>query len=93
MSSKGVGKRLSESQRLDIIRKLQKANAPSKQAIAREYHVSEGAIRNIWNNRDHIKERKLSIKTSQPLIQFIAAKLKIILKLNNNFLLKCFWFY
>ena len=36
---------------------------------------------------------KLSIKTSQPLIQFIAANLKIILKLNNSFLLKCFLFY
>ena len=57
MSSKGVGKRLSESQQLDIIRKLQKKNAPSNQAIAQDYHVSEGAIRKIWNNRDHIKER------------------------------------
>ncbi len=32
-------------------------NAPSKRALAREYNVSEGAIRKVWDNQEAILER------------------------------------
>ncbi len=32
-------------------------NAPSKRALARNYNVSEGAIRKVWDNREAILER------------------------------------
>lgn len=57
MSKKPNGKRLNESQRCEIISKLSKTTAFSKRAIAREYEVSEGAIRKIWLNREAIQER------------------------------------
>ena len=44
-------KRLSDSQRLEIIAKLQKPNPPSKGAIACAYCVSESAIRKLWATR------------------------------------------
>ena len=50
MSSRGRGKRLNDNQRIEIIHKLQKPNAPSQRSIAREYHVSESAIRKILEN-------------------------------------------
>jgi hypothetical protein len=53
-SKKGCGKRLSDSKRVDIVRKLQRPHAPSKRAIARDYDISEGAIRKLWNQRDAI---------------------------------------
>jgi hypothetical protein len=57
MSKKPNGKRLNESQRCEIIAKLSKTNAPSKRAIAREYDVTEGAIRKVWDKREQILER------------------------------------
>ena len=45
-------KRLSDSQQLEIIAKLQKPNPPSKQAIAHAYCVSESAIRKLWGHKD-----------------------------------------
>jgi len=57
MSKKSNGKRLNESQRCEIIAKLSKTNAASKRAIAREYDVSEGAIRKVWDKREQILER------------------------------------
>jgi hypothetical protein len=57
MPTRGQGKRLSESQRLEIIRKLQKTNGPSKRSLAREYQVSESAIRKVWGNRETIENR------------------------------------
>jgi hypothetical protein len=57
MSKKPNGKRLNESQRCEIIAKLSKTNAASKRAIAREYDVSEGAIRKVWDKREQILER------------------------------------
>ena len=44
-------KRLSDSQQLEIIAKLQKPNPPSKQAIAHAYCVSESAIKNFFATR------------------------------------------
>jgi hypothetical protein len=32
-------------------------DAPSKRAIAREYDVSEGAIRKVWDKQEQILER------------------------------------
>ena len=57
MSKKPNGKRLNESQRCEIIAKLSKTDAHSKRAIAREYDVSEGAIRKVWDKREQILER------------------------------------
>jgi hypothetical protein len=57
MSKKPNGKRLNESQRCEIIAKLSKTDAASKRAIAREYDVSEGAIRKVWDKREQILER------------------------------------
>jgi hypothetical protein len=57
MSKKLNGKRLNESQRCKIIAKLSKTDAPSKRAIAREYDVSEGAIRKVWDKQEQILER------------------------------------
>jgi hypothetical protein len=36
---------------------LSKTDAPSKRAIAREYDVSEGAIKKVWDKRELILER------------------------------------
>jgi hypothetical protein len=57
MSKKPNKKRLNESQRCEIIVKLSKTDAPSKKAIAREYDVSEGAIRKVWDKREQILKR------------------------------------
>jgi hypothetical protein len=57
MSKKSNRKCLNESQRCDIIAKLSKTDALGKRAIAREYDVSEGAIRKVWDKREQILER------------------------------------
>ena len=38
----------------EIIAKLSKMSAPSKRSLAREYGVSEGAVRKVWENREAI---------------------------------------
>ena len=43
MSSKG--KRLSESERLEVIAKLSVPSAPSKRSLAREYGVEGASVR------------------------------------------------
>jgi hypothetical protein len=57
MSKKLNEKRLNESQRCEIIVKLSKTDALSKRAIAREYNVSEGAIRKVWDKQEQILEQ------------------------------------
>ncbi len=57
MSKKPNGKHLNEHQCYEIISKLSKTNALNKRALAREYSVSEGAIRNVWDNREAILEQ------------------------------------
>jgi len=57
MSKKLTDKRLNESQHCEIISKLSKTNPPSKRALAREYDVSKGAIRKVWEKRDSILEQ------------------------------------
>jgi hypothetical protein len=57
MSKKPNGKCLNESQRCEIVAKLSKTDAPNKRAITREYDVSEGAIRKVWDKREQILER------------------------------------
>ena len=61
MSNKGKGKRLSEFERVEIIRKLSRPNPPAKRAIAREHGVSDNSIRNVWKNKDVIVERTSSM--------------------------------
>jgi hypothetical protein len=36
---------------------LSKTDAPNKRAIAREYDVSEGAIRKVWDKQKQILEQ------------------------------------
>ena len=55
MSSKD--KRLSEFQRLEVIAKLSVPSAPSKKSLAREYGISESAIRKIMKNQEGIQKR------------------------------------
>jgi hypothetical protein len=57
MLKKLNGKRFNEHQHCKIISKLSKTNVPSKKALAREYSVSEGAIRKVWDNWEVILER------------------------------------
>ncbi|CAM6029668.1 unnamed protein product [Sphagnum balticum] len=56
MLKKPNGKHLNEHQHCKIISKLSKTNAPSKKALAREYSVSEGTIRKVWDNWEAILE-------------------------------------
>jgi hypothetical protein len=37
--------------------KLSKTDVPNKRVIAREYDVSEGAIRKVWDKREQILDR------------------------------------
>ncbi|KAF5185902.1 Tigger transposable element-derived protein [Thalictrum thalictroides] len=57
MSVNQNGKRLNESERCEIISKLSSNNPPSKRSVARQYGVSEGAIRKVWINRESITTR------------------------------------
>jgi hypothetical protein len=56
MLKKPNRKCLNEHQRCEIISKLSKTNVSSKKALAREYSVSEGAIRKVWDNWEAILE-------------------------------------
>jgi len=49
--------RLNESQRFEVISKLSQPNPPSKRSIARQYDVSETAIRKVWSKREEIRKR------------------------------------
>ena len=53
----GKVKRLNESQRLEVISRLSKPNPSSKKSIARQYEVSEFAIRKVWSKREVIRKR------------------------------------
>ena len=53
----GKVKRLNESERLEVIFKLNQPNPPSKQSIARQHGVSEATIRKVWSKREHIRKR------------------------------------
>ncbi|CAM6028739.1 unnamed protein product [Sphagnum balticum] len=61
MSKKLNGKRLNESQQCEIIVKLSKTDAPIKRVIAREYDVSERAIKKVWDKWGQILERSALI--------------------------------
>ena len=50
-------KRLNESERLEVISKLNQPNPPCKQSIARQYGVSEATIRKVWLKREVIPKR------------------------------------
>ena len=67
-------KRLSDSQWLKIIAKLQKPNPPSKRAIARAYCVSESAIRKLWGHKDSIFKRSELVPQSIRVSTFRASQ-------------------
>ena len=73
MSKKPNGKRLNESQRCEIISKLSKTNPPGKRALAREYDVSEGAIRKVWEIRESILERSVLLSEKAKGTRFRAS--------------------
>ena len=50
----GKFKRLNQSQRLEGFSRLSKQNPSSKKSIARQYEVSEVAIRKVWSKREVI---------------------------------------
>jgi hypothetical protein len=56
MLKKPNGKHLNEHQRCEIISKLSKTNVLNKRVLAREYNVSESAIRKVWDNHEAILE-------------------------------------
>ena len=53
----GKVKRLNESERLEVISKLNQPNPPSKRSIARQYEVSEATIRKAGLKREDIRKR------------------------------------
>ena len=53
----GKVKPLNESKSLEVISRLSKPNPSSKRNIARQYEVSEAAIRKVWSNREGIRKR------------------------------------
>ena len=53
----GTVKRLNESERLELISDLNQPNPPSKRCIARQYGVSEAAIRKVWSKCEDIRKR------------------------------------
>ena len=59
----GKVKRLIESERLEVISKLNHPNLPSKQSITRQYGMNEATIRKVWSKRENI--RKLSALMSE----------------------------
>ena len=63
-NDKRSSKRLNEQERLEIIRKLSKPNAPSKCSVAREYNINEKAVRKIWSKKDEIEQRS-SLMTAE----------------------------
>ena len=53
----GKVNRLNESERLEVISKLNQPNPPSEQSITRQYRVNEGIIRKVWSKREDIRKR------------------------------------
>ena len=53
----GKVKRLNESERWEVISKLNQPNPASKRSITRQYRVSEATIRKIWLKREDIRKR------------------------------------
>ena len=45
---------LTKAQRCEIIGKLSKPNAPSKQVLGWEYEVNEDATRKVWDIKENI---------------------------------------
>ena len=52
----GKVKRLNESERLEVICRSNQPNPPSKRSIARQYRMSEAAIRKVWSKREDIRK-------------------------------------
>ena len=67
-------KHLSDSQRLEIIAKLQKPNPPSKQGISRAYCVSESAITKLWGHKDSIFKRTQLVPESNRISTFCVSQ-------------------
>ena len=55
----GKVKRLNESEKLEVISKLNQPNPPSKRSITRRYGVSEATIRKVWSKREDVRKRSV----------------------------------
>ena len=53
----GEVKRLNDSERLEVISKLNQPNPASKRSITRQYGVNEAIIRKVWSKREDIRKR------------------------------------
>ena len=65
--------RLTKTQRCEIIAKLSKLNAPSKQVLGREYEVTEGAIRKVMETT-RIEEEPPIDDEIQPIKAFVESE-------------------
>ena len=54
-------KRLTIAEKLEIINDLSKPNHATKTSLGRKFGVSEAAIRNIWKNRDVVRQRSADL--------------------------------
>ena len=54
-------KRLNESERLEVISKLNQPNPPSKRSITGQYLVSKATITKDWLKREDIRKRSAVI--------------------------------
>ena len=54
-------KRLTISQKLQIINELSKPNHMTKKSLGDKFGVSEGAIRKTWTNREVIRKRSADL--------------------------------
>ena len=57
-------KSVSIQEKLEIIKELEKENAPSKRKLARDYNVDESSIRYIWKNKSDLKRKSLGLPES-----------------------------
>ena len=80
VSKRGAGKRLSDSERLEIIKRLRPSKAPSKRELAREYGVSEKAVRKTSIQVDKIIEQSAisSISHRGKTFRIIQAKYHVL---------------
>ena len=69
----GKVKRLNESERLEVISKLNQPNPPSKQSITRQYGVNEATIRKVWSKREDIRKRSALMSEEAKKITFRAS--------------------
>ncbi len=54
--------------------KLSKPDPPSKRSLAREYGVTEGAVRKVWKQKDEIEQCSMSMSVETRSQSFLQSK-------------------